>query len=209
MKTPWCQPSGRCTGEGRAGTGDRSIGACAAAALYRRSFLEAIGGFDEDFFAYRDDVDLSLRAQLRGYRFVYVPQARARHHGSATLGSPFHPVAIQLSTRNQICLLAKDYPVSVLFRLAPRLLVFQLLWAGLALKKRTFLPWCRGVLGALQALPRMLRKRKTVLADRHLSDTDLLGRLKASEERTRRWQLSAHNQRPSRLLALYFRIFRK
>ncbi len=185
------------------------FGACAAAALYRRSFLEAMGGFDEDFFAYRDDVDLSLRAQLRGYRFLYVPQARARHHGSATLGSPFHPLVIRLSTRNQLCLLAKDYPATVLFRLAPRLLAFQILWAGLAIRKRRFLSWCRGILGALRVLPTVLRKRGAVLNGRRLSDAELLARLKESEERIRRWQVSPYNQRPSRLLGLYFRIFRK
>jgi len=183
--------------------------ACGAAALYRRSFLDALGGFDEDFFAYRDDVDLSLRAQLRGHRFLYVPQARARHRGSATHGSPFHPAVIRLSTRNQICLLWKDYPLPVLFRLAPRLIVFQVLWAGLALRKRSLLSWCRGVLGALRLLARMLRKRRAVMEGRVLSNAEIVARLQESEERIRRWQESPHNQRPSRLLLFYFQIFRK
>lgn len=181
---------------------------CAAAALYRRSFLDALGGFDEDFFAYRDDVDLSLRAQLRGHRFIYVPQARARHHGSATLGSSFHPLVIELSTRNQLCLLVKNYPAPVLFRLLPRLVVFQALWAGLAAKNLRLFSWCRGVLGALRLLPRMLGKRRAVIDGRLLSNAELFARLKESEERIRRWQESPYNQRPSRLLRLYFRILR-
>ncbi len=183
--------------------------ACGAAVLYRRSVLDSLGGFDEDFFAYRDDVDLSLRAQLRDHRFMYVPQARARHRGSATHGSPFHPAVIGLSTRNQICLLLKNYPLPVLFRLAPRLLVFQFLWAGLALRKRSLLSWFRGVLGALRLLPRMLSKRRAVMRGRVLSDTEMVARLKESEKRIRRWQESPHNQMPSRLLLFYFRIFRK
>ncbi len=183
--------------------------ACGAAALYRRSFLDSLGGFDEDFFAYRDDVDLSLRAQLRGHRFLYVPQARARHRGSATHGSPFHPAVIRLSTRNQVCMLLKNFSVPVLFRLAPRLIIFQILWAGLALRKRSFLSWCRGMLGALRLLPSMLRKRRAVMDGRLLSNAELLTRLKESEERIRRWQQSPHNQKPSRLLHVYFRVFRK
>lgn len=199
-------------GEVDAGQHDKEesvFGACGAAALFRRDFFDAVGGFDEDFFAYRDDVDLSLRAQLRGYRILYVPRARGRHRGSATLGSPFHPLVIQLSTRNQICLLAKNYPAPVLIRLSLRLLVFQLLWLGLAVKKLRFLAWCRGVAGALRLLPRMLRKRRAVLDGRRLSDEELLAKLKKSEERIRRWQQSPLNQRPSRLLLLYFWVFRK
>jgi hypothetical protein len=199
-------------GEMDAGQYDRQgpvFSACGAAALYRRSFFDSVGGFDEDFFAYRDDVDLSLRAQLRGHRILYVPRARGRHRGSATLGSPFHPLVIRLSTRNQICLLVKNYPVGVLARLWFRLAVFHLLWFGLAVKKFRLLAWCRGVLGALALLPGMLRKRREVMQGRLLSDADLLARLKESEERIRRWQESPLNQRPSRLLLLYFRVFKK
>jgi len=80
-------------GELDAGQYDQSgpvFSACAAAALYRTSLFEDIGGFDEEFFAYREDVDLGLRAQLRGHRCLYVPAARAHHRGGATMGT-FHP----------------------------------------------------------------------------------------------------------------------
>jgi hypothetical protein len=183
--------------------------ACAAAALYRRSFLDSLGGFDEDFFAYRDDVDLCLRAQLRGFRCVYVPQARGRHRGSATLGSPFHPLVIRLSTRNQLFCLMKNYPTPVLFRQALRLLVFQLLWVGMAIRKGGFLACCAGVLDALRRFPAMRLKRREVLGSTVLSNEEVLARLQESENRIRRWQKSPHNQRPSRLLNLYFRIFKK
>lgn len=60
--------------------------ACAAAAFYRRHAFVDIGGFDESFFCYGEDVDLGFRLQLKGYRCKYVPQAVAYHAGSAITG---------------------------------------------------------------------------------------------------------------------------
>ena len=75
------------------------ISACAAAALDRRSLFDDIGSFDQDFFAYREDVDLCLRAQLRGHRCIFVPKARVKHRGSATLGTTFYRWIVRLITR--------------------------------------------------------------------------------------------------------------
>ncbi len=54
------------------------------ASLYRREFLVKTGGFDPDFFAYLEDVDLGLRGRLLGYRYLYLPTAKVLHksHGS-------------------------------------------------------------------------------------------------------------------------------
>ena len=58
------------------------FGACAGAALYRCSMLDEIGLFDADFFLFMEDVDLSFRAQLSGWKCVYVPTAKVFHvHG--------------------------------------------------------------------------------------------------------------------------------
>lgn len=59
-------------------------GISATSALYRRDVFESLGGFEESFFAYYEDVDLSLRLARAGWRFVCVPGARARHRGSVT-----------------------------------------------------------------------------------------------------------------------------
>ena len=65
------------------------FGPCAAAAMYRRTMLEDIKivdeYLDESFFAGREDIDLNWRAQLRGWRSWYVPQAIAHHKRSATI----------------------------------------------------------------------------------------------------------------------------
>ena len=62
------------------------FGACAGAALYRRGMLDDVGLFDEDFFAYFEDLDLAWRALQRGWRCVLAPDAVVRHHHSGTLG---------------------------------------------------------------------------------------------------------------------------
>ena len=61
------------------------FGACAAAALYRKAMIDDIGFFDEDFFLICEDVDLSFRAQLNGYRCLYVPDAAVYHKPSSTI----------------------------------------------------------------------------------------------------------------------------
>ncbi|MGH2354318.1 MAG: glycosyltransferase family 2 protein, partial [Chloroflexota bacterium] len=60
------------------------FGASAGAALYRRSMLEELGGFDARFFIYLEDVDLAWRARLAGWRAVYAPDAVVRHAHSAS-----------------------------------------------------------------------------------------------------------------------------
>lgn len=62
------------------------LSACAAAAAYRRSALVAIGGFDESYESYLEDVDVGIRLLLQGYRCVYVPEAIVYHRGAQTAG---------------------------------------------------------------------------------------------------------------------------
>jgi GT2 family glycosyltransferase len=183
------------------------LGACAAAALYRRSLFDDIGTFDEDYFAYLEDVDLSLRALLRGHRSLFVPEARVRHRGSATFGSSFHPEIIRLTTRNRILTVIKNYPLPVLLRILPRMIIFQILWMGFAIRQRAFLAWCRGLLGAVPALPKTIGKRNRTMRAKTISNHQLLRKLTESEKRIWRWHSAIRSGRPSRLLAAYFRIF--
>lgn len=103
---------------------DYVFGACAGAAIYRRAMLQDIGLFDEDFFLYGEDIDLSFRAQLRGYQCLFVPQARVYHQVAATAGWGSH-LSIYYSRRNMLYILLKDLPTSLLLRhLAPILFYF-------------------------------------------------------------------------------------
>jgi len=91
------------------------FGVSGGAALYRRAMLDELGGFDESFFAYLEDVDLAWRARMHGWHALYVPAAVAYHHHSATLvhGSP---QKYFLVGRNRVRLLAKNATAGQLAR---------------------------------------------------------------------------------------------
>ena len=93
----------------------RVFSACGGAALYRKSILEEIGVFDELFFAYYEDVDLSWRANNFGYKNVYCPTARCRHICGATTGAVrYNPFKSIQSGRNSILLPYKNQPLGML-----------------------------------------------------------------------------------------------
>jgi GT2 family glycosyltransferase len=138
-----------------------------------------VGLFDERLFMYCEDVDLSFRAQLMGYRCLYVPTARVYHHLSATGGGPF---ASYYCGRNSIYVLLKNMPASLLRRYAVRMLLAQLRlavealrhWRGAAARARL-----RGQLAALRGLLPILRRRRAIQARRRVSDRYIASLLSA------------------------------
>ena len=85
--------------------------ACGGAAVYRRELVEELGYFDENHFAYLEDIDLAYRAQIHGYRNYYCPAARVLHAGSATTGSAHNPFKVRLSAKNSVYLVYKNMPL--------------------------------------------------------------------------------------------------
>lgn len=92
---------------------------CAAAALYRRRALIEIGGFDEDYFCYVEDVDLGFRLRLAGYKSIYVPDAIVRHVGSATTGGKRSNFSIYHGHRNLVWTYVKNMPGMLFWMLLP------------------------------------------------------------------------------------------
>ncbi len=184
------------------------VAGCGAATLFRRSVLDQIGGLDEDFFAYLDDVDLGLRTLLAGYQGGYVPEAIAWHLGSATLGDVFHPRIAELLTRNQLFLIMKDYPAGAFSRLLGHILVFQLLWLALVLRRGRLWAYLRGLAGALRRAPRMIARRRQVMRTRRISSAQFLALLCGSERQVFQWQAGLPLGSRSRLLTGYFRLFK-
>ena len=180
------------------------LACCGAALLVRRSVLDELGGLDEHFFAYLDDVDLALRARLRGYQVIYVPEASAFHAGSATLGEPLHPKMVEWMTRNQLFLLIKNYPASLVMRLLPRICLYQLLWFSRVVRENRLPAYLRGLRGALKLFPAMWHARRHIQRTRSVSSRELLTSLRESENQIVSWQESLPPQRRSELLSAYF-----
>lgn len=156
-------------GEADAGqydTPEPIFGACGGAAAYRRAALEAVGPFDEAFFAFYEDVDWSWRAQLAGYGCRYVPGAVVYHMGSATLGRGLTEFTRYQLLRNGIWLIVKNYPAAALARHAPQLLLGQAGNLRRACLDGAFTIWRRAVVDALRELPRVLRQRREVQSTR-------------------------------------------
>jgi GT2 family glycosyltransferase len=86
---------------GQYDTGEEVFGPCGGAALYRRSMLDEIGLFDEDFFIYVEDIDLAFRARLAGWKCMYIPTARVTHFMGGTAGV-YSDASIFYLTRNQL-----------------------------------------------------------------------------------------------------------
>ncbi len=150
---------------------------CGGAVAYRREAWDAVGGFDEEFFMYCEDVDLGWRLQLAGYRAVFAPQARVYHRLSATGGGT---IASFYTGRNTIWVLAKDVPGRLLRRHWWRIVKAQTriawealrAWRGEAARARL-----RGQLAGVLSLPRILRKRRAVQSSKRVDDEYLIGLL--------------------------------
>lgn len=115
------------------------------AAVFRTSLFRDLGGLDEEFESYLEDVEFGMRCACAGRVGLYVPEAVAWHWGSATLGA-WSPEMVRLISRNQVLLAARYFPSSCLWPV----LAGQALWGFLALRRGTGLAWVRGKLEGLR-----------------------------------------------------------
>lgn len=83
------------------------------AGVFRKEMLDRIGGFDEDFFLYGDDMDLGLRGRLAGWECAFAPQAVAYHHYSGSSGS-YHPMKFFYVERNRLWVVLKYFPLELI-----------------------------------------------------------------------------------------------
>lgn len=97
----------------------RVFSACAGAAIYRRVLFEQVGYFDEQHFAYLEDVDIGFRANILGYKNYYLPKAVVHHIGSASSGQRYNEFKVRLAARNSVYLYYKNLPPLQLLFNAP------------------------------------------------------------------------------------------
>jgi len=138
------------------------FGPCAGAALYRRAMLDQVGLFDEDYFAYYEDIDLAWRAQRAGWRCLYVPAARVLHRHSSTLKEGSSLKSYYLG-RNKVWTLVKNYPWPDWLVYLPAILGYDGAAWTYALLRGNVSP-LRGRLAGLGGLRHALGKRRIIQA---------------------------------------------
>jgi GT2 family glycosyltransferase len=168
--------------------GSEIFSACAAACLYRRDAIDALGGFDEDYFCYVEDVDLGFRLQLAGHRCWYVPQSVVLHMGSATTGGQDSDFAVYHGHRNLVWTFIKDMPGALFWVMLPlhlllnvaSILLFSLRGRGALILRAKY--------HALLGVPEMWRKRQHIQRNRVASLAQIWRRL------DKRWPTKGHGQ---------------
>jgi GT2 family glycosyltransferase len=146
----WRAGKGETAGQGEpAGQGELIAIAPGTACLFRRDVLDRLNGFDESFGSYLEDVDLGLRCLREGFAGVYVPDAIAYHHGSATLGQ-WNPRVVRLISRNQLFLVARHYDYALFRSCFWPIVAGQILWGLVALRHGRGLAWLAGKIEGLR-----------------------------------------------------------
>ena len=161
------------------------FGVCGAACVIPRTVFEELGGFDEDFFASHEDVDLSYRARLLGYPCRYVADSVVRHHGSATLGR-VSEFAVFHGQRNLEWMYFKNTPGSLLLRTLPGHLVYTAAAAMHFTRHGLLGAFLRAKWAALAGLPGLLRKRADVQRTRRVGGNAIWPHLEARWLATKR-----------------------
>lgn len=170
--TSWGLPYPRGRGETDLTKYDADIevfGASGGASLYRVSMLEQIGLFDEDFFAYYEDVDLSFRAQLAGWKIAYVPAAVV-HHDTGTTSRTIKGFTTYQTMKNQPLVLYKNVPRKFLWRIGWRFSLAHLLFFGRAVSRGQGWPALKGAAKAVYLLGGKLGERRRIQKSKKVSD---------------------------------------
>lgn len=169
--TTWGLPFPRGRNELDSGQYDKQtnvFSASGGASLYRSAMLEQIGLFDEDFFAYFEDVDISFRARLAGWQVSYEPKAIAYHHLNAT-SSKLGNFSLYHSSKNFVLLYTKNMPLGLYVKYLPLFLAQLLRWFLTSLLRGKILAFLKGISKAILLTPRTLAKRQHIQKTKKLS----------------------------------------
>ncbi len=146
------------------------FGACACAALYRRKMVEEIGFFDDDFFLIHEDTDLNLRAQLAGWKVLYVPEAVVYHKVRSSIGN-MSDIAIYYTIRNRDLVRVKNVPAGIFLRCFPQFVMSIIAeFIYFVLKHKKLRLYIHAKRDALAMLPEMMRKRSAIMKRRRVSN---------------------------------------
>lgn len=150
------------------------FGACAGAALYRKEMLEQIGFLDEDFFLIHEDTDLNLRAQLAGWKVLYVPTAVVHHKVRSSIGN-MSDMAVYYTLRNSEFVRIKNVPFGVFLRCAFEFALGAISeFLYFAIKHKKLRLFIKAKIDAIKMFPCMWQKRRTIMKTRKVNNAYLL-----------------------------------
>ena len=184
--TIWGLPYPRGRGEHNINKYDNQaeiFGASGGASLYRVAMLEKIGLFDEDFFAYYEDVDLSFRAQLSGWKVSYVPESIAYHQIGGT-SKKLRGFTTYQTMKNLQLLYYKNVPRRFMYRIGWRFFIAQCLFIARAFSRGQGLTAVRGDFKGTYLLFKKIGERRRIQQSKTVSDDYI-------------WQLIVHDLPPN------------
>ena len=146
------------------------FGACAGAALYRAEMLNDIGLFDDDFFLLYEDVDLSFRAQLAGYRCLYVPEAVVYHRASSSIVYD-SSISVYYSHRNLEWVYIKNMPARLILKTILQHVIYDIASFFYFVVRGRGRDFVKAKRDALKGLKKTLKKRRRIQADRKVDDS--------------------------------------
>lgn len=159
----------------RAVTDGEVFSACGAAMMIERDLFAGLGGFDERFFCYCEDVDLGYRLRLNGYVARLVSRAVVRHTGSASNAGPRSAFALYHGARNRLWTYVQNTPPLLLaLTVLPHLLFTALLMARHVARNETK-PAFRGLVDGVKGLGEALARRRVVQATRTVGSAQIGG----------------------------------
>lgn len=144
-----------------------TFSACAAAMMIDRQLFMDLGGFDERFFCYCEDVDLGFRARLRGEIAIQVKDAVVRHVGYGSSGR-WSPFATYYGTRNRLWTFAKNMPFPWVWLLLPAHAGATILLQLTSVRRGVFFSYFRGLIDGIFDAGPILKQRKVIQAERRV-----------------------------------------
>ncbi len=172
----WGLPFPRGRGEWDKGQYDSKTNVFAAsggASIYQAKLFKEIGLFDEEFFAYYEDVDISFRARLAGHEIRYEPSAIVYHKIGATSGGGKSSFSRYHSIKNTWYCYLKNLPMKLFWKYLPRLIFIQFLQLISSIRNGLLWPHVKSTIRAIIMTPSMLIKRHNIQKNRKINTSNL------------------------------------
>lgn len=141
---------------------------CGAAAIYPKEAFKKVGGFDPDYFAYVEDVDLGFRLRLAGYKCIFLPDAVVHHVGSGSTGKR-SDFSVYYGQRNLVWTFFKNMPGLLLWVLLPFHILMNILVLLLSFFRKQNKITLNAKLDAIKELSHMIKKRRPIQKNRKVS----------------------------------------